>query len=264
MEERRGFKAFLELAGIALSYWLVIELGLQLVVRPEGIASVWPASGLAVAGTLIGHGFFYYEGLTQTERMIELQIFLLALAFFGQILTGVVLERKKAEALLFESRRRLELAERLGQAGSWMYDIETRKIIGSPDGRRIFGLPADEAELELERIEERIPERERVHSAMLELKLEGKEYDLEYSINPVGDGPPKTVHSIATLERNAYGKPVRVLGFLQDVSVLKENENALKGAMEENSQLLRELQHRAKNSFAMISSLIFVTSRETS
>jgi len=41
------------LAAIAIVYWLMMRLGLAFVVRPEGIASIWPASGFALAVILL-------------------------------------------------------------------------------------------------------------------------------------------------------------------------------------------------------------------
>ncbi len=46
-------KEAIELAVVAIAYWAAVRLGLLLVARPEGIASVWPASGLALAVLLL-------------------------------------------------------------------------------------------------------------------------------------------------------------------------------------------------------------------
>jgi len=42
-----------ELTCVAIAYWVVVRLGLLMVAQPEGIASVWPASGLVLAILLI-------------------------------------------------------------------------------------------------------------------------------------------------------------------------------------------------------------------
>jgi signal transduction histidine kinase len=49
-------KSLTRLAGfalIAIAYWLMVRTGLQLVARSEGVASVWPVSGLALAVLLL-------------------------------------------------------------------------------------------------------------------------------------------------------------------------------------------------------------------
>ena len=47
------WREVVELAVVAFAYWATVRLGLLLVARPEGIASVWPASGLALAVLLL-------------------------------------------------------------------------------------------------------------------------------------------------------------------------------------------------------------------
>lgn len=42
-----------ELLVFAIVYWITVQLGLLLAARPEGIAAVWPVSGLALAVLLI-------------------------------------------------------------------------------------------------------------------------------------------------------------------------------------------------------------------
>jgi PAS domain S-box-containing protein len=43
----------LRLALVALAYWVAVRLGLLIVAQPEGVASIWPASGLALAVLLL-------------------------------------------------------------------------------------------------------------------------------------------------------------------------------------------------------------------
>jgi two-component sensor histidine kinase/integral membrane sensor domain MASE1 len=218
-------------------------------------------SGFSIRGTMQGLGFFSLESQTRTERLISVQLFLLFTSLFGLILSAMVTERSRTAALLRDNQLRSQLAEQLGLAGSWVLDFAMQKIRGSAGALRIYGLRPDTADLDLELIESCIPERERVHQALVDLVEKGQDYDLEFSVNPLDGAAPKIVHSIARLEKDARGKPTRLLGFLQDVTSLKTSETALEKSVEENERLLHELQHRVKNSFAMISSLIFVSSK---
>jgi PAS domain S-box-containing protein len=59
----------------------------------------------------------------------------------------------------------------------------------------------------------------------------------------------------ATTTTDAEGAPIRRL-VLSDITELKRNEAALQKAVQEKQELNQELQHRAKNSFALIVSLI--------
>ena len=47
------WKEAVELSFVAIAYWAAVRLGLLMVAQPEGIASVWPASGLALAVLLL-------------------------------------------------------------------------------------------------------------------------------------------------------------------------------------------------------------------
>lgn len=52
------------------------------------------------------------------------------------------------------------------------------------------------------------------------------------------------------------GKLKRIWGAQKNITELKKTEEALKNALQEKNELLKELQHRVKNSFSMISSII--------
>ncbi|MFZ4617950.1 MAG: sensor histidine kinase [Rectinemataceae bacterium] len=55
---------------------------------------------------------------------------------------------------------------------------------------------------------------------------------------------------------------VELLGVTRDISERKRSEDAIRRSLRENQALLLELQHRVKNSFNMISSMIHIASRE--
>ncbi len=49
----RLWPQMVELIVVAIAYWVAVRLGLLLVAHPEGVASIWPASGLALAVLLL-------------------------------------------------------------------------------------------------------------------------------------------------------------------------------------------------------------------
>ncbi len=86
-------------------------------------------------------------------------------------------------------------------------------------------------------------------------------YDVEYRIR-TADGIYKCFHDVGGItEKNADTGDIRVIGIVQDVTRRKMAEDSLKNAYNEKKELLRELQHRAKNSFATIESLMRLKSR---
>jgi len=125
------------------------------------------------------------------------------------------------------SEERLIMAQKIGGTGCWEYSFETDTIWGSAEGLRIFGFPPVARDFPINDIEICIPERERVHQALVDLISVGKEYNLEYAINPADGSTSKVIHSVARLEKDAQGNPTRVMGVIQDITERKEAEDAL-------------------------------------
>ncbi len=80
----------------------------------------------------------------------------------------------------------------------------------------------------LEQTESCIPEREKVHQALIDLISDDKKYDLEFEIIPADNTAKKIIHSIAELERDEYNNPIRVRGVILDITDRKKIEEALK------------------------------------
>ncbi|MFA4876012.1 MAG: PAS domain S-box protein [Methanoregula sp.] len=139
-----------------------------------------------------------------------------------------ITERKRAEQALSESETRLLMAQEIGHIGAWEYNLQTNIIWGSAEGARIYGLPPVSGDFPLERIEACIPEWERVHQALVDLIHEDREYNLEFAINPADGTPQKVIISVARLEKDGAGHPVRVLGIIQDITDRKRAEEALR------------------------------------
>ena len=148
-----------------------------------------------------------------------------------------ITERNQAEEALRVSEKQLLTAQQLGQSGSWIYEVATGAIWGSAEGLRIFGFPAVAGAFPLADVEACIPERERVHQALEALLSEGRDYNLEYSVNPADGSAPRIIRSIAQLEKDDQGHPLRVLGFLQDITERKHLEAAQADLEARNRQL---------------------------
>jgi PAS domain S-box-containing protein len=152
-----------------------------------------------------------YAELDGTKRELHRQ--------FNQLLVS--------ERTLRVNEERLVMAQRIGQTGSWEYDIATDKIWGSAEGLYIFGYPPVAGDFPLNAIEACIPERERVHQALVDMITKGQEYNLEYVINPADGSASKIIHSIARLEKDADGNPLRIIGVIHDITGRKKTEEEL-------------------------------------
>ena len=164
-----------------------------------------------------------YEQVTATEEELRTQYEELKQAneqLFEteEELTCQVDKLAQSEQVLRVNEEHLAMAQAIGRTGSWEYRFETDTIWGSAEALRIFGYPAAARDFPIEDIESCIPERERIHQALLDLITSGKIYDLEYTIRPADGSDPKAIHSVAHLEKDAQGRPVRVIGVIQDIT----------------------------------------------
>lgn len=137
-------------------------------------------------------------------------------------------EVTRQESILRKHENRLLMAQEIGQIGCWELDLATGIIWGSEEAFRIFAIPRPvDGYLSLEDVESSIPERKRVHQALIDLVSDGSEYNLEYLINPIDISASRVVHSVARLETDEHGAQ-RVMGIIQDVTLRKEAEERLR------------------------------------
>nr|WP_321350251.1 PAS domain S-box protein [uncultured Methanoregula sp.] len=135
-----------------------------------------------------------------------------------------LLERDR---ILRINEERLRMAQRIGRTGSWEYEIGAETVWGSEEGLAILGYPPAAGSLPLAEIEDLIPDRERVRQALEDLIEKGTAYDIEYLIHPADGSEPKVIHSMALLEREDNGKPVRIRGMIQDITTRKRADEEL-------------------------------------
>jgi len=133
-----------------------------------------------------------------------------------------------SERLLLVNEERLVMAQELGHTGSWEYDIATDRIWGSAEGLKMFGYPPVAGYIPIADLETCIPERERVHQALVDLLVNGTEYNIVYRIEPADGSAPRVIHSVARLEKDAKGNPSRVIGVIHDITKEKKTEDTLR------------------------------------
>ncbi|MDO9255601.1 MAG: PAS domain S-box protein, partial [Bacteroidales bacterium] len=154
-----------------------------------------------------------------------------------------ITERKQIENQLQRSLHNLAEAERIGNTGSWEYNVATDTAIWSENMFRIFGVdPKMPKELVFKYFLDNLvhPDDCANVAAVFQDALAGRRaYDLEYRILKSGN-TFRYIHALAEVIRDTDGKPVQMIGKVEDITERKRNDEALK-----ESKIQLELAHRA-------------------
>ena len=163
-----------------------------------------------------------------------------------------VRERTAAELIREEWRHALTLEA--GKVGSWVWDIRTKAIVCNDILRRMFGFPPTGAITSDDLSNATKPaDRPAVAAALKQTFEEGVDYQAEFRIEASGRW---LVARGRVYQRDAAGQPLVMMGVNIDVTEARE-------AADHTRLLLRELNHRVKNTLAMIQSLARQTMRRS-
>lgn len=153
--------------------------------------------------------------------------------------TQDITDRKVAELALRESQTLLTMAQALGNIGSWTWDIDSGRIVWSPQLYQIYGVAPEDAEvtfasaMEAVHPGDRAMVTEKVHSLLAGKESESFECRL---VRP--DGEMRHVWATTQVRRDSLGRVVGMIGTMQDVTdrewdarALRESESRLRQAM---------------------------------
>jgi PAS domain S-box-containing protein len=128
------------------------------------------------------------------------------------------------------NERRYTKSQEIAHTGNWEYNLQTTHFWGSDEAKRIYGFDPSQPDFSTEEVESCIPERERVHQALIDLIELGKEYNLEFEIIPRNSTERKIIASTAELQQDGEGNPLKVTGVIQDITARRRMEQALASA----------------------------------
>jgi PAS domain S-box-containing protein len=140
-----------------------------------------------------------------------------------------ITETKQQEEALRLNEARYRAAQALGHVGNWEYNLETTNFWGSDESKRIYGFDLDSESFTTDEVESCIPERESVHTALVDLIERDVPYNLVFDIITKDKGERKTIRSLAVVEKKQDGTPYKVTGLIQDITDRVLVEKQLEG-----------------------------------
>jgi len=163
-----------------------------------------------------------------------------------------VTEQVRVQDELRRERERLHLALSAGALAVWDFNPATDEVMIDAQYALKLGLGADVKIISRAQIGDRIHPEDRAHVAAQHAAAiaRGKDYRIEYRII-TPDGEVRWVVSEANL-----GSPGRIVGIIQDVTDRKRRESELRELAAQRELLIREADHRIKNSLQMVTSLL--------
>ncbi len=134
-----------------------------------------------------------------------------------------VSEQIAMQEKLKESEARLKKAQSIGMMGHWRINLNSGKVFGSEEARKIYGFSGQT--LNLEKIQTPpLPEyRKKLDKALADLIAGKSSYDIEFKLKNQSTGRIIDVHSIAEYnpEENT------VTGVIQDITRMKQAESLI-------------------------------------
>ena len=147
-----------------------------------------------------------------------------------------------------EAEHKLSLALQATELGTWDYDLHTGVLDWSDECRKMFGL-FEEQPVTMEDFYAALhpDDRQDVKKRFLELidpRIRGG-FDVEYRIIGIEDGKERWIAARGRALFDEQGRGVRAIGTTRDITDRKRAE-------EHQRLLVNELNHRVKNSLAMV------------
>ena len=178
---------------------------------------------------------------------------------------------KKLKTTIRLSEMQITISQRIGCTGSCVYDINTDIVSASIQMLNIFGLPtnisdypldnflacvpqhrdlirqtlagkfgfpADIADYPLDDFLDGIPEHDPIRQVLVDLISQSHSYSGEFTIQPVGGLPTKVIHAISKIEWDDHGTPIKIFGFVQDITERKSVEVKLAKLLADKNAIL--------------------------
>jgi len=137
-------------------------------------------------------------------------------------------ELAKSNEELKNSKETLTKAQRIARMGNWVWDIVDNKLHWSDEIYRIFGLGPQEFDATFDAFMNFVHPDDKVvvRRAVNEAIYKSIPYNIEHRV-VLSDGTERIVHEQAEVTFDENGKPLKMLGTVQDITDLKKREEEL-------------------------------------
>jgi len=150
-------------------------------------------------------------------------------------------EEHRAQQALKQSEERLKQAQAAGGVGLFSIDVASNTIDGTAEFHKIFGFDPAQG-LTTDAIERLIVAEDRaVASDAGRRRLGEAPLDVEYRISRADTGEERVIARKADYERDDSGKPLRMVGAVQDVTERRRTQNALERSEAQFSALAQKM-----------------------
>lgn len=169
---------------------------------------------------------------------------------------SIALERRKTEDALVHSESRLNRAQAIAHVGNWEIELASGLVHASRETFQIYGISPTVPAVLLSEMDNCVcPEdQDRRQQALTALLEKRSGYDIEFRIKRMADGQQRIVHSIAELEEDATGTPIKVVGVIQDITERKQVEEAfIASRLQRANEIQQDAQMAARVQKALLS-----------
>ena len=173
-------------------------------------------------------------GLVQIEMALMLTLFTCALIWTGRSFNRSFIEnirlrfrQERLVASLRSSETAMAETQALAHVGTWVFNIQSESTVWSAETYRIFGVdPATFKPSEETSVARIHPDdRETARKAYETLLASGTSRGIEHRI-VLDDGTIKDVYELGRVTYDAKGRPVQIVGSVQDVTARRQGEAA--------------------------------------
>lgn len=165
-----------------------------------------------------------------------------------------ITERKKAEQALVAARDRLSDAQDMAHIGTWTLDLLTGELAWSDEIFRMFEIDPERVGASYEIFLNAIhpDDRDAVNQAYSDSLVNRTPYEISHRLL-MPDGRIKWVHEKCMSDFDSAGKPLQSRGMVQDITKIKQTEQALICALDEaeranlaRSEFLSDMGHKLR------------------